>query len=174
MSSLVNFLSRRSTVWIFLFLSLICQLLIYFLLQPLVSPSEVIALQLSPQREQFDAILQNWGEAGIKNFLRHYLVDFFYPVVYATFLASLISQFKIVKRESTAFKFIIAVPFAAGFFDWIENVCHIALVKNWLPLSSWIFTLALTSAWIKFGLIFFAIFCLYSLTLRSRNPLIKF
>lgn len=77
------------------------------------------------------ARLDALGEAGRVVYLRLFLVDTFYPVVYASLLAACVVLGARAHGREPLGRGLAVLPFAAAGFDWCENVSFLTLMSRW-------------------------------------------
>ncbi len=123
---------------------MLAQSAIIFLLLPIDSPLNLLRMQTSLSPNEFQTFLFNWGPETVALFLRHYWVDFFYPLIYSSFLYLLL-----VKLKSRFF----ILPVLAGALDILENTCQLAIIHEAAPAGSVIFFIGATSAILKWVLV---------------------
>jgi hypothetical protein len=104
----------------------------------------LLKLQLATSPENFQRTLGYLDPQELRLVQTHYFLDVFYPIAYAGFLSSLLFS-----PRSRAF----LIPWAAAFFDQMENWIQYSILTDRLPLSSPLFYLGSASAWIKWALI---------------------
>lgn len=112
----------------------------------------VVALQFTYDRAAFGAILQQWQAAGIAHFLAHFRIDFPFLAAYGGFGYLLGSRTPIAAKAGTAGRrFLVwGLPWAA-LADALENLLHLALVRNFATAPDWLFAaagLVATAKWL--------------------------
>jgi hypothetical protein len=92
-------------------------------------------LQLSFSKQSFLRVISLWGDYGVSLFLKTVWLDFIYPLTYSMLIAGglAITEYKLTesgKVFSMIGSKIYLLPFAAAFFDFIENTLHIYIIIN--------------------------------------------
>lgn len=158
-------LSRRTLV--FLLFSTVCQLLLFYLLASLPAHLNVLQVQSTWRAEDFSLILQSWSAEQRAVFLSHYWVDFVYPFCYSLFFYSLLIDLKVSQNKAQLFA-------AAGLFDVIENVLHLLLVLERIPVSDLSVGVVACISMLKWLLVAgFSILVVLRLTVQRREWLEK-
>lgn len=80
---------------------------------------------------QLLACLEALGEEGRAVYLRLFLVDTIYPLVYAALLAGCIVLGARAHGRAAMGARLAMIPFGAAVFDWSENVSFLALISRW-------------------------------------------
>ncbi|MDY6825132.1 MAG: hypothetical protein SWH68_15265 [Thermodesulfobacteriota bacterium] len=106
------------------------QVTIYFIIRDL-PPEKLLALQTTFSRETFLSIIGAWKLGGVlPAFKAHFYVDFFHPVWYSVFLASLMAICLNINGIHRKYDILLLIPFAAGFLDLVENTVHVVILSN--------------------------------------------
>ncbi|MBC7260834.1 MAG: hypothetical protein H5T63_02375, partial [Chloroflexi bacterium] len=119
----------------------------------------VVALQLAFSAEAFQSIVKQWGESGVQAYRVSTLyVDSWFPLVYASLLASLIALLthKLGRVLDKATLLFFTLPFVATLLDWVENALHLILLRNPDHFSPMLVLIASLAAAIKWGIIWFS------------------
>jgi len=136
--SLPQRLARRATLPILLVLAVLAALF-YFVFFPTLLGSPLIFHQSSPldtrlsyTPQQAYQALEAYGPAGRAQYARTILLlDIVFPVVYALLLSLLIARGLVHAFPASArIQSLALLPFAAMFFDWLENASILALLAN--------------------------------------------
>ncbi len=113
--------------------------------------------------------LKNYGALGRKLYLAILFTDFFFIIVYNLAFSFLITAILlIICGNGSAWLKLNVIPFGMGFFDCIENICIVVMLKIY-PLNSkiigtisglatlckWVFALVLLSCLIYSGILIF-------------------
>ncbi|MGC8786355.1 MAG: hypothetical protein ACP5Q1_02900 [Anaerolineae bacterium] len=136
----------------------------------------VVALQLAFSAEAFQSIVKQWGASGVQAYRVSTLyVDSWFPIVYASLLASLIAL--LTHKLGKAFDKVtlfFTLPFVATLLDWVENALHLILLRNPDRFSPMLVLVASLAAAIKWGIIgFSALLVLYFLAQRIGARLLR-
>ncbi len=116
------------------------------------SSASVIALQLAFTPENFQAVLDDWGAAGVAHFQSTIWLDYLYPIAYAAFLAGLVAALR-RERPQAPWQAVFLMPMAAAILDYIENTLHLIILTDTAHLSAPLIALASVAAALKWGLI---------------------
>lgn len=114
-------------------LFIISQLNIARIIQPL-GLSDFFNLQITFSDTLFLLQINEWKENGLLIFFnKHFIFDFFHPLIYTLFLLFLIQYelLKLGKRKKLLFLF----PIIAGFSDLVENIFHFLFLQNTLLIG---------------------------------------
>ena len=141
----MKFLKSKITLIFSGILTVVFQLKILSILRSIATSEEVYNQQTTFSREEFKSFFDHLGPEKTEIFLSHYHFDFFYPIFYGIFLASLLA------RMAPRFFWL---PLLAGLFDELENICQLSLIKNWVGLDSLLFEIGAASACLKWLLAF--------------------
>lgn len=103
----------------------------------------IVALQFTYDRASFGAILQQWQAAGAARFLEHFRIDFPFLAAYGTFGYLLGSCVRMATAADAAGRrFLVwGLPWAA-LADALENLLHLALVRDFATAPDWLFAAA--------------------------------
>lgn len=129
----------------------------------------VTALQLAFSGETFGDIIARWGLEGVRAFRQSTIyVDYWFPVAYALFLASLSALLTVKPGQppSRLHLTYFALPFIGGLLDWVENTLHLILLRHPTNLSPSLVLLASLAAVAKWGLIAAAMLAVLFLGVR--------
>ncbi len=116
----------------------------------------LLDLQFGFTPEFAHAVLAGYGEYGRQGMMLFTgIVDTVYPLVYGSFLALLISRFKIKSNASSNnFKIINLIPFIAVLFDFLENTGILIMIQYYpqqmIPIA-WGTSVAGMFKWIFLG-----------------------
>ncbi|MDY6904329.1 MAG: hypothetical protein SWH61_06560 [Thermodesulfobacteriota bacterium] len=106
------------------------QVTIYLIVRDL-SPEKVLILQTTFSQEKFLSIIGAWKLGGLLPlFKAHFYVDYFHPVWYSVFLASLMAIGFNVNNISEKYNRLLMIPFIAGFLDLVENTMELIILSN--------------------------------------------
>lgn len=122
-----------------------------------VCPSGIVSFELAKESHLSAAMINSWDPQAKTAAGMSMGFDFLFLLIYASFLSMLI--FTVNSRFSANFnslyKWMIAVPFIAAFFDVIENIALVKLLLGDIQ-QRWS-VVAYYSAMIKFGILFLVI-----------------
>ena len=141
---MLNILSKKSVIIISTVMTLIMFTVVMFIVNPSIDGKngmDVIALQLSFDKEVGIKIINSWTQSGIKNFNQFIFTDYIYALCYSIFFASLLSMLILRAKQENNFKYtwIIYLSFFAGLCDWIENTFELVFIKDMLEFSNSLF-----------------------------------
>lgn len=89
-------------------------------------PEKLVVLQTTFSKMKFLAIIGVWKLTGVlPQFKAHFYFDFFHPVWYGLFLASLIALALNANAISERWNGLMFIPFAAATLDLVENMVHV-------------------------------------------------
>lgn len=114
----------------------------------------IIELEVAFSANKFSDIVEQWSEAGTLQIQKRNLrIDLLFPVAYAVFLSGLLAALAVRPWEAPRPSLIVllALPFLAGFLDWIENASLLFLLRDTSDLSErliLLFSLAASIKWI--------------------------
>ncbi len=106
--------------------------------------------------QQLYLLFQHYGSSGRQMYLQLQVVDMVYPLIYSTLLASLL--FLIFKK--TRLQVVVVIPFAAAFFDYIENILLRMSVLSFPHMHAGMVETAALATFAKWFLVFLAFFLL--------------
>lgn len=132
----------------------------------------IFSLQFSFTHERFMKVITGWGNDGIATFLKTMWIDYLFPIFYATLLGSIQARVLLRKVHPVTLTqhILIAIPYAAALFDYMENTLHVILLSQPAPYSSTLILAASMCASIKWALIFVSIVSIsYSLRTPTRG-----
>ena len=89
----------------------------------------IVALQLAFTPEKFLLVLDAWGEQGVGVFTNTMWLDFIFPLAYAFLFSGLLARLLGEKAAGKTPVFVF-LPFAAAFFDYLENILHLVIVGS--------------------------------------------
>jgi hypothetical protein len=111
-------------------LFVVSQALIAYTIRDL-PPEKLIVLQTTFSKMKFLSIIGTWKLAGVlPQFKAHFYFDFFHPVWYGIFLASLIALALNANAVARRFDGLMFIPFAAAALDVVENVVHVLFLLD--------------------------------------------
>lgn len=91
-------------------------------------------LQLAFSAQRFHEIIVSWNKSvngGTEIYkLGIILLDYIYPVIYATMLAFAYAAARGNDNPGRLDRLVFIIPFAAAIFDYVENTFHILLLRN--------------------------------------------
>jgi hypothetical protein len=112
----------------------------------------VVELELAFTAVAFGDIVAQWGTAGVRAYrMATLLIDYWFPIVYSVFLASLIALLTMQADRDLTGAFVL--PFLAAALDWIENTLHLVLLRDPGHISARLVLTASVAAAAKFGFI---------------------
>ncbi|MEN8186594.1 MAG: hypothetical protein ABFR05_05645 [Bacteroidota bacterium] len=124
-----------------------------------VSENGIVSFELAKELSKSEQIINAWDDHAKYAAGLSLGFDFFFLIIYASFLAMLIFQINnqlFLKSKYNYFKNVLfLLPFIAAFFDVLENIMLIKLLLGDLQ-QKWS-TMAYYFAFIKFGLLIIAI-----------------
>ncbi len=157
------------------FLYLCSQLAIGAILKPL-RIDRVMRLQTTLSAEVMASVLNGWRDAGLMDaYVRHFYVDFFHPLLYATVLIAFMSRLLNEGNFSQKWNILLLAPAVAGAMDIIENILQVMFVVNPLSLTSATAFASGAATLIKWGLAFLSIcgiIALMAKRMRRTNQII--
>jgi len=165
---MISILSKKPILIGSLIVVLAMFTIVMFIVNPLIDGKngfEVIALQLSFQKEVGILLVNGWGESGISNFNAWIFTDYLYAFSYSVFLGSLLSVLIVKKGKENSFSYTWTVPlvFVAGLCDCIENTIELYFINNLLEFSSFTFYMHSLIASIKWLILPVVIFYIINL-----------
>ncbi|MBN1485922.1 MAG: hypothetical protein JXA37_14510 [Chloroflexia bacterium] len=98
-----------------------------------VGTPDITALQLAFNREEFVAILQQWGAEGRRFFRISLFVDYVFAPVYAVFFGGLFAWLSGPAADEEPHWLQLALfscPFGAALCDYVENSLHLWLIRD--------------------------------------------
>ncbi|MFP4446669.1 MAG: hypothetical protein ACLFPD_10545 [Desulfosudaceae bacterium] len=111
-------------------LFVVSQVAIYLVIREL-PPEKLVALQTTFSRAEFLSIIATWKMTGVlDSFKTHFYFDFFHPLWYSIFLASLMAMAFNLNKIAAKYNRLLIIPFLAGFLDLVENSVHVFLLHN--------------------------------------------
>lgn len=124
-----------------------------------IKSTEVMLFQLSFTKENALQLIGEWGQKGVESFKRTIWIDYFFIISYSFFLSGSIAVLINRKYESSrnVHFFLFAIPFIAGFCDFIENTLHIVSLSNINNFSEALIFIASIFALVKWSLVLFCI-----------------
>ena len=134
----------------------------------------IVTLQLAFTTENFQAVLDQWGEAGIALFQQTMWLDYLFPIAYAVFLGSAVARLTIRKDEAPSRRLPLSLtimPFVAALCDYTENTLHLIILANPADLSAPLVLLASVAAaikWLLIVVVFWGIIYFLASRLRGR------
>ncbi|MGE0762611.1 MAG: hypothetical protein AB7N80_04980 [Bdellovibrionales bacterium] len=128
------------------------QVTLMIILDKFGDPWNIIKLQTTLDPGEFQLLLHSQGVEGLAAWIRHYLIDFFYPIFYGVFLAAMLVRWP-PSRNDKLLKLVLIVPLLAGLFDEIENVCQLLLALERVPIDSIYFYVGAASARLKWSML---------------------
>ncbi len=156
MTNLIQKYSTGKLVVLFFILTMIVYstMLIYTI--PLVTSfaPEMKLFDLSPMGYSTSyalTLLETLGMNGREKYLTYQLpLDFIYPALFAiTFSIMLTWSFSKYLHKNSKFYFLVLIPYFVGFFDYLENVLIISMLKSFPDVSPLLVKLSSTSTIIK-------------------------
>jgi hypothetical protein len=88
-----------------------------------------VELQMAFTPSRFAAVVQGWGP-GVETFKTTLMIlDFAFPLAYATALSSLVVLIA-GGPPAGARLWLFSLPWAAAACDWVENLLHLGLLAN--------------------------------------------
>jgi hypothetical protein len=130
--------------------------------QPPDSAPGVIRLQLAFSKTAFRDILDQWGPDAVRSYRDYLPLDYLFPLVYAIFLSSALAVLSRPRRM----RFLIALPYLAVPFDYLENTLHLILLRGDHTLAAGLIRLAALAAAIKWALLAVALLAVVIAFLR--------
>ena len=96
----------------------------------------ILTLQLTFSGEEFRRLAEAWEEQDLLAiYFNHFYLDFLYPIIYGTFIASLLAKAMTLKNISQRANFLITLPFVAALLDMTENSLHIYMLTDFSRIS---------------------------------------
>lgn len=96
-----------------------------------LDPNLVLQLQTSFSPDFFKETIEAWRQAGLLDqYWSHYWLDFPHPLLYGTFLASLLALGFERNRLPASYNRLLLVPYGPAALDLTENLCHVAMLSN--------------------------------------------
>jgi hypothetical protein len=140
--------------------------------RPAGSPG-IVALQLAFSAQTFSNIVLQWGAEGVRAYrTATVLVDYWFPVAFSLFLASVITLLSF-RPGKPPWPSLVALPFIAALFDWAENTVHLMVLRDLTHISATLVLVASIAAAVKWGLIAVSVVVIVYLTaatMRGRMP----
>jgi hypothetical protein len=94
-------------------------------------PEKLVVLQTTFSKMEFLSILGAWKMAGVlPQFKAHFYFDFFHPIWYGVFLASLMALSFNANGVSGRLNGLLLVPITAAVLDLVENVVDVMLMHD--------------------------------------------
>lgn len=178
--------SGRIVLFSFVLTMAVYLLMLLYTIPKVESFAPGIALfDLSPAGYSYQhaaSLLEALGETGRSVYLYQQLpADFIYPGLFAiSYSLLLIWLFaKSFKPESRVF-YLAIVPVLGGFFDYLENVCIVLMIKSFPDLSQKLVAVASNFSMLKsifttgFFLLLLIGFVAYVVSLIKRNPKVEY
>lgn len=133
----------------------------------------VIGLQLAFTPENFLAVVEGWGAAGVAQFQQTIWLDYLFPVAYAVLLASLLARltFRPDRPPDRVRLALFTLPFVAALCDYLENALHLILLADPPVFPAGTVLLASVVAAIKWVLIGLSAAVIVLLLVRRRRTL---
>ncbi len=121
---------HRRVALFFGLLFVVSQGVIYYTIRDL-PPEKLVVLQTTFSKMKFLSIIGAWKLAGVlPQFTAHFYFDFFHPVWYGIFLASLMALALNANEVSRRLDGLLFIPFAAAALDLVENIVHVMLLSD--------------------------------------------
>jgi hypothetical protein len=98
-----------------------------------ISPEGIVSFELAKDVDKSVAIIKSWNHVAIKSANRSMAFDFLFLIVYGLFIGLMIHKLNRVWNTSGFQRFgivLIYLVFLAGFFDIIENIALIFLLRG--------------------------------------------
>ncbi len=118
-------------------------------------PEKLIVLQTTFSKIKFLSIIGTWKLAGVlPQFKAHFYLDFFHPIWYGVFLASLMALLFDANGLSKRFDGLFLIPVAAALLDLVENIVHVWLlgdIRRVTETTVFIGSLAASLKWVLAG-----------------------
>ncbi len=117
--------------------------------------TSVFGLQLAFTVENFRAVLDTWGAAGIGHFRGTLWLDYLFPAAYACLLAGIIARLNPAEETPPGRlpRTLFAACFLAALSDYTENTLHLVILADPASLSAPLILLASIAAALKWALI---------------------
>ncbi len=113
----------------------------------------IVELELAFSAQAFGDIVQQWGAEAVRSYCTAtILIDYWFPLAYSLFLASLMALLSFQAGRVLRPNWV-ALPFIAALLDWAENSFHLILLRDATHLSSTLVLLASVAAALKWGLV---------------------
>jgi hypothetical protein len=151
-------LCRRLADWRVALLSLLFMLLAVVLFaqfdraRPTGTPG-IVALELAFSAQAFGNIALQWGAEAVRAYrTATLLVDYWFPLAYSLFLASLMALLS-SQAGKARWSNWVALPFIAALLDWVENTAHLVLLRDPTHLSGTLVLVASMAAALKWSLV---------------------
>ena len=94
-------------------------------------PEKLVVLQTTFSKMTFLSILGAWKMAGVlPQFKAHFYFDFFHPVWYGVFLASLMALSFNANAVPGRLNGLLLIPVAAAILDLVENIVDLSLMLD--------------------------------------------
>jgi hypothetical protein len=135
-----------------------------------------IQLELAFSEDRFSSIVGQWSEAGTLQIQeRNLWIDLLFPVAYAIFLSSLLAWLAIRSDAEPSLGFIIllALPFVAGLFDWLENALLLVLLRDPSSFSQPLIFFSSIAASVKWILILVSVLAIVYYIFRKVVGLVR-
>lgn len=146
--------------------------IVMFFVNPLIDGGDgsgVLQLQLSFDKGRGIEIINSWGAAGTDHFNRWIFTDYIYALAYSLFLASL-TAFLVTKQGKGRYpvsRYFVALAFASGVLDCLENTLEILFIKDPYGFAESLFFLHSVVALLKWAAV--ALVMAYILALLPRR-----
>ncbi len=148
---------------------LVSQLIIGHILDPL-GPLDVLRAETTLEPSVVAGIFARWrAEHLMDAYVRHYLLDFVHPALYALFLGASLSLLLDRNRLSSAWDVVLLVPIVAALCDLVENVSHVAFLTDDANVTAAWVTVSAIAAITKWLLAGASIALIAVLALRARG-----
>ncbi len=148
-------LANRKIAIIFGILYLLSQLTIYLIIRD-ISGEQMLAFQTNFSKAVFLETIGAWKLAGMLDaFKLHFIPDYFHPIWYSVFLASLMALAFNSARVSERLNFLLLMPFIAGALDLVENTMQLIIISDIGGITDtkvFVAALAATTKWILVGI----------------------
>ena len=158
----MRFLASKKIVLISAISTAIMAFIVMVIFDPMVdgkNGSEVIALQLSFNKEIGANIVSNWNIEAFKKWI---VLDYIYALSYMLFFASLVSWLE--KKRGIHYSIYPYIAISAGVFDWIEDSLEVLFLNDIDGFSSTLFfihSIFASLKWLALPLILWRIIELY-------------
>lgn len=173
MARLYHALTDPRITWIAAVAAAVLLVLLWALAGASGGGMSVIGLQLAFTPENFLAVVEGWGAAGVAQFQQTIWLDYLFPVAYAVLLASLLARLTAWpdRPPDRARLILFALPFVAALCDYLENALHLILLSDPPVFPAGTVLLASVVAAIKWVLIGLSAVVIVLLLIRRRRTL---
>lgn len=169
---MVDLLGRKAVLFFSCILTSVMFAIVMFFANPAIdggSGFDLLALQLSFDKESGLAIINRWGEAGVDNFKKYIVFDYVYALSYALLFSSVLRFLWLRGHEGSVVRnqWFISFAVSAGLLDWIENTLEFFFIKYPESYPGWLFFLHSALSVLKWGMV--ALVVSYALVLGARG-----